>query len=89
MKMTLVIRHITAIGNSIGVTLPRDLASAYGLEKGALVTVQPTEEGLLLQPAKVVSALSAQGSEIAGSIIGRYREALDALAREDRKVRER
>ncbi len=81
------LRHITVIGNSLGVTLPKDLAAAYGLEKGALVTVRPMENGLLLEPVKVTSALSPEGRALTRDIIRRYRGALDTLAREDRKLR--
>lgn len=31
------VRQITTVGNSVGVTLPRELLDAYGLQKGALV----------------------------------------------------
>ncbi len=87
--MTVLIRHVTTIGNSLGVTLPKDLASAYGLQKGTPVTVRPTAEGLLLQPAKVMSALSPEGTMLAKDIIRRYRGALDALAKEERKAGKR
>jgi putative addiction module antidote len=83
------LRHVTAIGNSLGVTLPRELAAAYGLEKGALVTVRPTTNGLLLEPVKVTSALSPEGKALAQDIIRRYRGVFDALAREERTVRAR
>lgn len=82
------IRHVTTIGNSLGVTLPREFAAAYGLEKGALVEVRPTKEGILLRPAQVVSGLSPEGKALAKDIVRRYRRVLDALARDERKVRE-
>jgi putative addiction module antidote len=84
--MASTLRHITTIGNSLGITLPKELASAYGLEKGSLVTVRPTKEGLLLQPATVVSALTPEGTALAKDIVRRYRRAFDALAQEKRKV---
>ena len=88
-EMASTLRHVTAIGNSLGITLPKELASAYGLEKGSLVTVKPTKEGLLVQPASVVSALSPEGTALAKDIVRRYRRALDALAKEKRRVSER
>lgn len=51
------LRKVTVVGNSIGVTLPAALARAYGVERGALVSVEPTKDGVLLRPVKVVSAL--------------------------------
>jgi putative addiction module antidote len=77
------VRHITSIGNSLGVTLPRDILQAYGLVKGTLVELRPTEEGLLIQPAKVVSALAPEGGEAVRGIVRRYKRALDALAKEE------
>ncbi len=85
--MTQLVRHITVIGNSLGVTLPKDLAAVYGLEKGALVTVRPMDNGLLLEPVKVTSAMSPKGRALTQNIIRRYRGALDALARENRRPR--
>ncbi|MDQ7841383.1 MAG: AbrB/MazE/SpoVT family DNA-binding domain-containing protein [bacterium] len=87
--MTRALRQITTVGNSLGVTLPRDLLEAYGLEKGALVELRPTREGLLIQPARVVSALSPQGTELTKGIVRRYRKALDAMAKGHRAVGER
>jgi antitoxin component of MazEF toxin-antitoxin module len=57
-----VLRQVTTIGNSLGVTIPKEMARAYGLEKGSLVEVRPVESGLLLRPARVVSALSPEGA---------------------------
>jgi hypothetical protein len=65
------------------------LAAAYGLEKGTLVTIRPTNDGLLLQPVKVTSALSPEGRALTKDLIRRYRGALDALAKEERKGRGR
>jgi putative addiction module antidote len=84
--MGLTLRQITTIGNSLGVTLPRELAHAYGLEKGTLVEVRPTKEGLLLRPAKVVSALTPEGAAMAKDIVRRYRRAFDAMAKGQRTV---
>ncbi len=50
------VRQITTVGNSVGVTLPRELLDAYGLEKGALVEVRATGMGLLLRPLRLASA---------------------------------
>lgn len=81
-----VIRKVTTLGNSIGVTLPTDIAHAYGIVRGALVQVEPTDRGLLVKPVKLVSALSPKGSALIREIVRRYRPALDAMARGERKV---
>ena len=78
------IRQITNIGNSLGVTIPREVLSAYGLGKGALVELRPTNEGLLIQPAKVVSAVSPEGRNHVKEIVRRYKRAFDALSKEER-----
>ncbi len=83
------LRQITNIGNSLGVTLPREILNAYGLGKGALVEVRPTQDGLLIQPAKVVSAVSPQGRDLVKGIVRRYKRAFDALAKEDRPATKR
>ncbi len=80
------VRQVTTIGNSLGVTIPKELARVYGLEKGSLVEVRPVESGLLLQPAKVVSALSSEGAVAVKNIVRRYRKALDAMAKDDRSL---
>jgi len=46
------IRQITTVGNSVGVTLPRELLDAYGLQKGAFVEVRALGLGLLLRPLR-------------------------------------
>ncbi len=83
------IRKVTVVGNSIGVTLPAEVARAYGLERGALVSVEPTKDGILLRPVKVVSALEPEGVALSEKIIQRYRRALDAMAKDQKKVSRR
>ncbi len=78
------IRQITNIGNSLGVTIPREILTAYGLGKGALVELRPTNEGLLIQPARVVSAVSPEGRDLVKGIVRRYKRAFDALSKEER-----
>ncbi len=84
-----VLRRITNIGNSLGVTLPKEILSAYGLGKGALVELRPTRDGLLVQPAKIVSAVSPEGRDLVKGIVRRYRRAFDTLAKGDRSVTKR
>ena len=83
------IRRITNIGNSLGVTIPREVLNAYGLGKGALVELRPTNEGLLIQPAKVVSAVSPEGRNLVKGIVRRYKRAFDALSKEERPATRR
>jgi antitoxin component of MazEF toxin-antitoxin module len=47
------LRRVIVVGNSVAVTLPRDLLSTCGLEKGAIVEVRPAAGGLLIRPAVV------------------------------------
>jgi len=83
------VRQITNIGNSLGVTIPREILGAYGLDKGALVELRPTNQGLLIQPARVVSALSPEGRDLVKGIVRRYKRAFDALSKEERSVTRR
>lgn len=83
------VRQIVNIGNSLGVTLPPEILSAYGLGRGTLVELRPTKEGLLIRPAKVVSALSPEGSDLIKRTVKRYRRAFDGLAREERPASRR
>ena len=83
------VRQIVNIGNSLGVTLPPEILSAYGLCRGALVELRPTEEGLLIRPAKIVSALSPEGRNLVRRTVKRYRRAFDAPAPEERPASRR
>ena len=47
------VRQIIIIGNSRGITLPREFLDAYGLGKGALMEVRATGMGLMLRPLRV------------------------------------
>ena len=49
------VRQITTIGNSIGVTLPRELLESLGLKKGSFVEVRAAGMGLLLRPLRLAS----------------------------------
>ncbi|MGQ0572423.1 MAG: AbrB/MazE/SpoVT family DNA-binding domain-containing protein [Armatimonadota bacterium] len=54
--MKRLVRQITTVGNSIGVTLPRELLDVYGLQKGSLVEVRAIGMGLLLRPMRLPSS---------------------------------
>ena len=47
------VRQVIAIGNSHGITLPREFLDAYGLGKGALMEVRATGMGLMLRSLRV------------------------------------
>ena len=53
------VRQIITVGNSVGITLPREFLDAYGLGKGALMEVRATGMGLLLRPLRVAPAPGA------------------------------
>jgi len=86
-----VVRQILAVGNTLGVTLPPELLRAYELHWGALVIIRPTYEGILIQPAEVVSPLSPRTSEVMErAIVRRYTRAADAVegvGQEKRRIR--
>ncbi len=74
-----VLRQILAVGNSLGVTLPRDLLEAYELRYGSMVEIRPTEAGVLIQPAMVISALTPNMRVLESAIARRYMRALEAV----------
>ena len=41
---------LTAIGNSVGVILPREMLTKLGVEKGDMLSVVETPDGLRLSP---------------------------------------
>jgi len=73
------LRQISVVGNSLGVTLPKDLLEVYELHFGSMVEIRPTEAGVLIQPAIVVSPLSPTQKPLETAIARRYMRALDAM----------
>jgi putative addiction module antidote len=69
---------ITAIGNSAGIILPKELLARLGVEKGDLLTVVETPGGVELTPYD--PEFEAQ-MEAARDVMGRYRNALRELAK--------
>ena len=41
---------IRAVGNSAGVTIPREMLDRYAIAKGDTVALRETEEGILITP---------------------------------------
>ena len=69
---------ITAIGNSAGIILPKELLARLGVEKGDLLTVVETPGGVELTPYD--PEFEAQMAA-ARDVMGRYRNALRELAK--------
>ena len=67
------------IGNSVGVTFPKDLRERYGIEDKSDLTVVETPEGLLIQPVR--DADFAEAMEIFEEISEQYKNALRELAK--------
>ena len=66
------------IGNSLGLTLPRDALRRLGLGEGDALFLIETPEGLLLSPFDPTFAAALEAFE---ATRGRFRNALRALAR--------
>ena len=77
-RTTLTTVKITAIGNSVGVTLPKEVLAKLRVGKGDTLCVTETPEGVLLTP---YSAEFAEIMEAAEIIMRENRDALKALAK--------
>ena len=75
---TLTTVKITAIGNSVEVTLPREVLAKLRVGKGDTLCVTETPDGVLLTP---YSAEFAEIMETAEVIMRENRNALRALAK--------
>jgi putative addiction module antidote len=69
---------ITAIGNSAGIILPKELLARLGVEKGGVLNVVETPNGVELTAYD--PEFEAQ-MEAAREVMGRYRNALRELAK--------
>lgn len=69
---------IRPIGNSAGVTIPKETLDKYDLSPGDKVFLQETEHGLLITPH---DPLFAEAMGIAHAIGKRYRNALRELSK--------
>jgi putative addiction module antidote len=69
---------ITAIGNSAGIILPKELLARLGVEKGDMLTLVETPTGVELTPFD--PEFEAQ-MDAAREVMGRYRNALRELAK--------
>jgi putative addiction module antidote len=74
---TLATLKVTTVGNSVGVTLPKEVLAKLRVGKGDTLCVTETPDGILLTP---YSAEFAEIMEAAEVIMRENRDALKALA---------
>ena len=67
------------IGNSVGVTFPKDLRERYGIEDKSDLHVVETKDGLLIQPKR--DADFNEAMEIFAEFSEQYKNALRELAK--------
>ena len=67
------------IGNSVGVTFPKDLRERYGIEDKSDLTVVETPDGLLIQPARDADFTEAMSAF--ERVSERYKNTLRELAK--------
>jgi putative addiction module antidote len=75
--VTLATVKVTTIGNSVGVTLPKEVLAKLRVGKGDTLCLTETPDGILLTP---YSAEFAEVMEAAEIIMRENRDALKALA---------
>ena len=75
--VTLATVKVTTIGNSVGVTLPKDVLAKLRVGKGDTLCMTETPDGVLLTP---YSAEFAEIMEAAEIIMRENRDALKTLA---------
>jgi putative addiction module antidote len=69
---------ITAIGNSAGIILPKEVLAQLGVDKGDSLSVVATPNGIELSP---YDPTFDEQMKIARDIMARYRNALRELAK--------
>jgi putative addiction module antidote len=69
---------LRAIGNSVGVVLPKELLAKLDLAEGDTVQVVETQEGFLLTPA---SSDVEEQLRLGRELMKKYRETFAALAK--------
>jgi putative addiction module antidote len=69
---------LRAIGNSVGVVLPKELLAKLDLAKGDTVQVVETQDGFLLTPA---SSDVEEQLRLGRELMRKYRETFAALAK--------
>ncbi|WP_353199351.1 AbrB/MazE/SpoVT family DNA-binding domain-containing protein [Sandarakinorhabdus sp.] len=69
---------ITAIGNSAGIILPKEVLAQLGVDKGDTLSVVATPNGIELSP---YDPTFDEQMKVARDIMARYRNALRELAK--------
>ncbi len=69
---------VTAVGNSVGVILPKEIVARLNVEKGDTLTVVETPNGVELTP---YDPEFAADMEAARKVMRKYRNALRELAK--------
>jgi putative addiction module antidote len=79
------LRKVFKTGNSLVVSLPKDLLEPLGVRDGSDVSVELDRQNhqILIRPAKILlaGALSEEFARQVSEFIEQYRPALEALAR--------
>jgi putative addiction module antidote len=76
--VTIASSKVTAIGNSVGITLPKEVLALLRIGKGDSVCMTETPDGVLLTP---YSAEFAEIMEAAEIVMRENRDTLRALAK--------
>jgi putative addiction module antidote len=68
---------LRAVGNSVGVVLPRDVLSRLKVGEGDVLHVVETKDGIILTP---LDPLVAEQMRVARDVMHRFRDTLRILA---------
>jgi putative addiction module antidote len=69
---------IRAVGNSAGVTIPREMLDKYSIARGDTVALRETDEGILITP---FDPEFAEVMALAQEVSKKYRNALRELSK--------
>ena len=76
-RATIATLKVTTIGNSVGITLPKEVLAKLRVSKGDILCVTETPDGILLTP---YSAEFAETMEAAETVMREDRDVLRILA---------
>ena len=68
---------VTTVGNSVGIVLPKDMLTRLNIQKGDMLYVTETPEGVQLTP---YNAEFDATMKVAHDVMRRYRDTLKKLA---------
>jgi putative addiction module antidote len=77
-QVTIATSKVTTVGNSVGITLPKEVLAKLHVGKGDMLCLTETPEGILLTP---YSAEFAEIMEAAEIVMREDRDVLRALAK--------